>query len=96
MRRSASEIINNLERRIAKLERKANSNKLTPKVLEKLIDEYGEPEEQSSTEVVWRYRNIMRDPNSESLRIRDELRRKGISTWGVWADDGYLSIQFKK
>ncbi len=95
MRRSASEIIRNLEMRIARLEKSAdNDYKLTPKVRKQLLAEFGQPTEESSTHLEFRHRNKMRDPNDESMRIRDELEAKDIYTDGVWADDGYLTINF--
>lgn len=95
MRRTASEVIRELEMRVARLERQANNKyKLTPEVRAKLIKEFGEPESESPSQMEWRYPRVG-DPNSASLRIREDLQDKGIQTWGVWAEGGYLTIDFK-
>jgi len=80
----------------ARLERQAdNDYKRTDKVRKHLIAEFGQPTEDSPTKMEFRYRNQMRDPNHESMKIRDRLEAKGIYTEGVWADDGYLVINFE-
>ena len=95
MRRTASEVIRELEMRVARLEKSAdNDYKLTPKVRKQLEKMFGQPTEESPTHMEFRHSNQMRDPNDESMSIRDELEAKGIYTDGVWADDGYLTINF--
>tara|TARA_Y100001970_G_C14187719_1_gene833538 strand:+ start:329 stop:769 length:441 start_codon:yes stop_codon:yes gene_type:complete len=89
MKKSASEIISNLERRIAKLERKASSNHRAsrPMFELKLIKEevtWEDPEDSDGYEID--YEDMMEEGVYSFDDLLEELERVGRDySWGEWS-----------
>jgi len=64
-----------------------------------LIKKYGTPDQETDhgdmLTFEWQYRSPYACPNEGSIIIRDNLFDEGINTYGVWACDGYLTIDLK-
>lgn len=62
------------------------------KAIEALRGMFGEPMSVNGSTLEWDYRCNLRDPNEESLKLREEIYAKLDLSVDVWACDGVLSI----